>query len=213
MKIKEAVQFASAVVLGLFLGAAQAATVVVSAIDNSTGGGFGADVFNVTSGQSLSISVPVTELWGAGVPYRISNAAGLSGDTFAVSGQTLDNQSIIGQKPMGYSVAIVAGTQLGQAFQNWSQNGITAPYGTLVASIGNVYQVIGTSFSGAAWGTGALKLWYFDENKNDNFGAINVTAAVPEPHEWAMMVAGLGVVGWVARRRQHGAASRTIHAV
>ncbi len=33
-------------------------------------------------------------------------------------------------------------------------------------------------------------------------GIDNVTiAAVPEPHEWAMMLAGLGLVGWVARRR------------
>ena len=31
-------------------------------------------------------------------------------------------------------------------------------------------------------------------------------APIPEPHEWAMMLAGLGVVGWVARRRN--AASR-----
>ena len=26
-------------------------------------------------------------------------------------------------------------------------------------------------------------------------------AAVPEPHEWAMMLAGLGLVGWAARRK------------
>jgi len=32
------------------------------------------------------------------------------------------------------------------------------------------------------------------------------TAPVPEPHEWAMMLAGLGVVGWAARRRQATAA-------
>ena len=31
---------------------------------------------------------------------------------------------------------------------------------------------------------------------------VNVTAAVPEPHEWAMMLAGLGLVGYVARRRR-----------
>jgi hypothetical protein len=30
-------------------------------------------------------------------------------------------------------------------------------------------------------------------------------AAVPEPHEWAMMLAGLGIVGWAARRaRRNG---------
>jgi hypothetical protein len=33
-------------------------------------------------------------------------------------------------------------------------------------------------------------------------------AAVPEPHEWAMMLAGLGLVGWAARRK-NGNASGT----
>jgi hypothetical protein len=43
-------------------------------------------------------------------------------------------------------------------------------------------------------------------------GLDNVTiAAVPEPHEWAMMLAGLGIVGWVARR-QRGAAGATAFA-
>ena len=35
--------------------------------------------------------------------------------------------------------------------------------------------------------------------------AINVSP-VPEPHEWAMMLAGLGLVGWAARRRQRESA-------
>jgi len=36
----------------------------------------------------------------------------------------------------------------------------------------------------------------------NDFAVDNVqVAAVPEPHEWAMMLAGLGLVGWVARRR------------
>jgi hypothetical protein len=30
-------------------------------------------------------------------------------------------------------------------------------------------------------------------------------AAVPEPHEWVMMLAGLGLVGWVAGRRRRAA--------
>jgi hypothetical protein len=33
-------------------------------------------------------------------------------------------------------------------------------------------------------------------------GLDNVAVAeVPEPHEWAMMLAGLGLVGWAARRK------------
>ena len=39
----------------------------------------------------------------------------------------------------------------------------------------------------------------------NNTGAFSVSvAAVPEPHEWAMMLAGLGLVGWAVRRRRDG---------
>jgi hypothetical protein len=38
---------------------------------------------------------------------------------------------------------------------------------------------------------------------SNNSGFYEVTvAAIPEPHEWAMMLAGLGLVGLVARRRR-----------
>lgn len=33
-----------------------------------------------------------------------------------------------------------------------------------------------------------------------------ITAAVPEPQSWALLAAGLGVVGWIGRRRSTGAA-------
>lgn len=36
---------------------------------------------------------------------------------------------------------------------------------------------------------------------------VTLTAAVPEPAAWAMMIAGFGLVGAVARRRAHGAAA------
>lgn len=35
-----------------------------------------------------------------------------------------------------------------------------------------------------------------------------ITAAVPEPQSWALLAAGLGVVGWIGRRRSTGSAPR-----
>ena len=42
-------------------------------------------------------------------------------------------------------------------------------------------------------GTGSLALGATD--------AVLTVAAVPEPAEWALMLAGLGLVGWVVRKR------------
>jgi len=50
----------------------------------------------------------------------------------------------------------------------------------------------------------------FASNVPGNAGAVldDISiAAVPEPHEWAMMLAGLGLVGWAARRRREAPAS------
>ncbi|MEP6784734.1 MAG: PEPxxWA-CTERM sorting domain-containing protein [Sphingomonadales bacterium] len=61
-------------------------------------------------------------------------------------------------------------------------------------SSGNVW-VIGAARSGA--------VGYWDNNI-DGFkvGSINVTASVPEPATWAMMISGFGMVGASMRRRR-----------
>lgn len=41
-----------------------------------------------------------------------------------------------------------------------------------------------------------------NQNANEHFAFIDNVALVPEPHEWAMMLIGLGVVGNLARRRR-----------
>ncbi len=57
-----------------------------------------------------------------------------------------------------------------------------------------------TTFS--AWGTGEILFHYADINNGDNFGAVvSRVSVVPEPANLALLLAGLGMMGVVARRR------------
>ena len=171
---------------------AESAVYVVGAQANSSSGGTGAATLSLTSGQAFTVAVAPDDLWSAGALPRWSNADGLTHALFATGS---DNSGE------------AAGTLIGQDWGTWTQHGLTAAYGTLVGEIGGVFKVIGSSFSGAAWGTGILNLYYWDENNHDNAGAVDafVTAggsAVPEPATWAMMIGGFALAGQALRKRQ-----------
>jgi len=176
----------------LALGAAsvaQAATVVtVNAQGNSSSGGTGLNTgLGLTAGDFLSTSVALTDLWSAGALPRWSTADGLTGNLLAT-----------GTDESGQS----AGTLIGSNFGTWTQDGFSAPYGSLVGKIGNTYKLLGTSYNGPAWDTGTLQLFYWDSNSGDNSNSVAVSiAAVPEPATWAMMLFGFALAGFAMRRR------------
>lgn len=168
-------------------GAASAATFVVSSVTNSAGGGTGLSTgLVVTSGQGIQIAASPTALWSAGALPRWSNADGLIADLFA-TGSDASGQPV--------------NTLIGEAVPFLTQNGFTAPFGSLVGQIGSVYQLLGTNVDTTAWGSGELLLYYWDSNTNDNSGSITVAATVPEPATWALMMAGFGILGFGLRRR------------
>jgi len=169
-----------------------AATVIVDAKANSSTAGTG--VFSglaLTFGQLFNVTVNPDDLWNAGALPRWSNADGLIRDLLAT-----------GTDESGEA----AGTLIGTDFGLYTQNGLTAPYGSLVGEIGGIYKLLGTSFSGSAWASGNLNLFYWDSNNFDNSqfvsAAIVDVSAVPEPATWGLMVVGLGLIGFAARKRQ-----------
>lgn len=179
-------------IAGVLAGAlavpAQAATVVVQARANSITGGTAVVFGPVTSGQTITVSSSTNDLWSAGPPYRISDANGLIGVRYA-------NGSDDSGMPVG--------TQIGDNYGTYTLFGFTAPYGALVGRIGSSYQLLGANFSGAAWGSGNLELFYWDGYSDDNFGDISFNiAAVPEPSAWALMILGFGMVGGALRSRR-----------
>jgi hypothetical protein len=190
-------KFLSALSIALTFCAGQvlAADVTVSASNNSTSGGTGATALTLTAGQTFTVSVDTGDLWNAGALPRWSNADGLTHDLFWSPG--IDSQVPV------YPV----GTPIGTLFPLWVQGGLSAPYGSLVGQIGSGnFFTIGTNYSGSAATAGTLSLFYFDSNNSDNTGSIlaHVTA-VPEPETYVMMMAGLGLLGFVGRRKKNRA--------
>lgn len=175
-----------------------AALIQVKAFENSTTGGVGVST-NVFAGEFFTVTVNLNDLWNAGAVPRWSNANGLTGPDLITDGGF--------DLPSGISQDAIPGGTIGPGtFGNWSQGGLSAPYGTLVGSWGNnpgSFFYIGASYDGIAQHS-ILNLHYFDSINGDNSGSIlaNVTS-VPEPETYALMLAGLGIVGFTARRKKN----------
>ena len=137
-----------------------------------------------TSSAPVAASMPTS----AGPLPRWSDANGLIADRYKTASD--DSVAAVGQ-------------QIGTNFGTWTQNGFTAPYGSLVGQIGSTYMLLGANGTFVAPTAGVLNLYYWDSNNGDNTGSIafNIGTAVPEPATWGMMILGFGAVGAGLRRR------------
>ncbi|MCL2589694.1 MAG: FxDxF family PEP-CTERM protein [Betaproteobacteria bacterium] len=80
-------------------------------------------------------------------------------------------------------------------------NNLTDVTPTQVNQYVNGLTLYGTFAFDPAW-TGGYTLLLAGTNTGNGYYGLNMAAAVPEPAEYAMLLAGLGVVGMVARRRK-----------
>jgi hypothetical protein len=177
----------------LFANPAQAAVYVVDSAANSSTGGAGLATFAVAAGQRIRVVSSTDDLWSLGALPRFSDGSGLVGDRFATA---LDDS--------GQAV----GTKIGQSFGAWTQNSLSAPYGSLVGEIGGIYKLLGANSITSAWGTGTLNLYTWDSNSGDNAGRISFDIAiVPEPATWALLIGGFAMVGAGLRSRRNGIAT------
>ena len=135
------------------------ATYDVFAKENCSTGGTPLSTINLSVGDLFKVSVNPLDLWSAGGLPRWSNANGLLGPLFA------GTNSESGE---------LAGTQIGQDWGLWLQDGFTAPSGALVGRIEKNYFFLGTSYSGFASNSGVLELMYWDSQESDNSEKIMV---------------------------------------
>lgn len=195
MKLLSLVLAASLAVVPI--AAADATVYVVDARLNSSTGGTGLQTVTLLAGQQFTVTASTSDLWSAGDIPRYSDANGLIVTRYAA----LTDDS-------GPPGAIIGTTLIGANTILWTQNGFTAPFGSLVGVVGNEFRVIGTNFSGSFSQAGILNLYYWDQNNSDNSGTVaaNIVipqgAAVPEPGTWMMMLLGFGGIGLALRRRR-----------
>lgn len=169
--------------------------VTVRAFENSTTDGTPlATGLTFAAGRKFRITSSTNDLWSAGALPRWSDANGLNRNRLATaaddSGQPVN-------------------TLIGIDFGPYTQGNLTAPYGSLVASLGgNNWQLLGANGVFTSQG-GPLSLAYFDSNNGDNTGSITFSiTAVPEAATWAMMIAGFGFAGVALRTRRQGTVLR-----
>ncbi len=163
---------------------------VVAAANSSTGG-IGLNTgLSFNAGDLITGFVDSNDLWSAGILPRWSNADGLVTDLFAT-----------GADESGES----AGTLIGTSFANSTQNGFSAPFGSLVGEINNVFFLLGTNFNLNAPEAGTLSLYFWDENAFDNTQLVTVSiedgkTVVPIPA--AVWLFGAGLIGLIGIRKK-----------
>lgn len=186
--------FAISIILIGFSGLSHAAIYNLDVYANLTdGNGSG---INFNTGQSFTVSVANTDLWSGGPIPRWSNADGLIADLYAT-----------GSDESGK----VSGTLIGTDFGMVERDGFSAPWGALVGGINGNFVLIGTHFSGTAWDTGELELFYWDANGpptgyngyGDNTDYVTVVIDTdPVPVPGALLLLGSGLLGLMSMIRK-----------
>lgn len=161
----------------------------------------GAGIVQLDSTRSVNIAVNQT---GVDTVYLIINSA--FGDYGRQSGSLTFN----GPNAPGVTGTLVQGFTIRDHFAGSGNNVAVNAFATANYNGGNRFDVYRYDVSALG---GSLNSILFARNGNENANGLpfiagittafegRVTAAVPEPATWAMMIAGFGLVGGAMRRR------------
>ncbi len=164
-----------------------------------------------TSGNSHTVDNLGQSDFVAFVFDRAVNISSAVLTPFSVSGNALDNDAWVSFGTLNGAYNGVTPTALPLGSTIWSTLNTNPNAKNVTGNLGAGYSTsLNTSGYGNVWVIGASRAGYnVIDNKVDGFkiGSLNVTAAVPEPATWAMMILGFGMVGAAMRRRARPAVS------
>ncbi len=149
------------------------------------------------------------------IAVALQNTSGAAFSDFTVSfrgeqwrnGGNTSAQTMVLQYGFGSSFNAVTWTAPGAAF-NWSSVVNTATAAAVNGNVGGLVASVGGTVN-TLWANGSTLWvrWIEDNNAGNDHGlaidnfSLNATVAVPEPETYAMLLAGLGLIGFAARRR------------
>ncbi|MQA39363.1 PEP-CTERM sorting domain-containing protein [Rugamonas aquatica] len=168
--------------------------------------------FETVSGVNLNNYVRVGAGDGAIAFWSVGgNSVDVINNSYnSISGNSIDMLGTPGPGVLSQSFTAVAGTTYTLSF-DLTHNPYSHGAGLDVFVGGNHYSFEGstpvTNYTFNFTTTGGTQALVFSSVGGDGYSGavldnVSVTAAVPEPETYAMMLAGLGLVGVIARRRK-----------
>jgi hypothetical protein len=198
-------------VAGLFAGTTQAATTILldfNAASACAGGCVNFSPISLNYGSTSQLAVDFSQPTGAAYWWGPGYYNGLNASAFLASAPGGGDQSL--NSPMQIAFTAASGYKIeGISFVAGASSGVPLAY-TGTSSSGNLFAFATaalnpnpSTFSHAFAPVSNVNLAFGPNNWNASIGYIALqVSAVPEPGEFAMLVAGLGVVSLVLKRRK-----------